>query len=279
MDDQYHTSIRPTRAIPRLKAMQEEPPGRHARALRRPVPAGGHAGHAPRACAARPCRTALRQHITTHHAPRALQGYDLDAAGPPPPQPGSDPAADSRSPACRPDRPQPAQNIRMSPAAPIDLRPGVREPVVLLVSRREVEQADLGSVLSRLKPFLATREDARRYRGQMTPVVDGYDDDPRELVDIPEVRALLRRLEAQWPYWAYFFNQVDDSVKLLLSCAAGSRFLGRGAVEMDPAAVGHALAHGFGGMNEVFERFGFPEDELEQASRGLAELVEQAGMA
>lgn len=167
----------------------------------------------------------------------------------------------------------------MPPSAPIDLRPGVREPVVLLISRREVEQADLGSVLSRLKPFLATREDARRYRGQMTLVVDGYNDDPRELVDIPEVRALLRRLEAQWPYWAYFFNQVDDSVKLLLSCAAGSRFLGRGAVEMDPAAVGHALAHGFGGMNEVFERFGFPEDELEQASRGLAELIEQAGMA
>lgn len=44
-------------------------------------------------------------------------------------------------------------------------------------------------------------------------------------------------------------------------------------------AVGHALAHGFGGMNEVFKRFGFPEDELEQASRGLAELIEQAGMA
>ena len=46
----------------------------------------------------------------------------------------------------------------------LDLRPGVSEPVVLLVSRREVEVGDLASVLSRLKPFLATREDARRYR-------------------------------------------------------------------------------------------------------------------
>ena len=40
----------------------------------------------------------------------------------------------------------------------LDLRPGVSEPVVLLISRREVEQADLASVLSRLKVFLATRE-------------------------------------------------------------------------------------------------------------------------
>jgi hypothetical protein len=159
-----------------------------------------------------------------------------------------------------------------------DFRPGVREPVVLLISRREVEQADLASVLSRLKVFLATREDAWRYRGQMTLVVDGYNDDPRELVDIAEVRALLRGLEAEWPYWAYFFNQVDDSIKLLLSCIAGSRFLGRGAIEMDADLVAAALARAFGGMNMIFERFGFPEDELEKMSNGLVEVLQQAGM-
>ena len=160
----------------------------------------------------------------------------------------------------------------------MDLRPGVQEPVVLLISRREVEQADLPSVLSRLKVFLATREDAWRYRGQMTLVVDGYNDDPRELVDIPEVRSLLRRLEAEWPYWAFFFNQVDDSIKLLLSCVAGSRYLGRGAVEMDADLVAAAMARAFGGMNAVFERFNFPEDELELMSRGFVEVLQQAGV-
>lgn len=40
----------------------------------------------------------------------------------------------------------------------LDLRPGIAVPVVLLISRREVEPADLQSVLSRLKVFLATRE-------------------------------------------------------------------------------------------------------------------------
>lgn len=171
------------------------------------------------------------------------------------------------------------QNLRMNEPRQFDLRPGVTEPVVLMISRREVEQGDLASVLARLKVFLATREDAWLYRGQMTLVVDGYNDDQRELVDIPQVRALLRRLEAEWPYWAFFFNQVDDSIKLLLSCAAGSRFLGRGAVEMDAQRVATALAHGFGGMNEVFDRFGFPESELELMSRGLVEVLEQAGMA
>ena len=161
----------------------------------------------------------------------------------------------------------------------IDLRPGVSEPVVLMISRRQVEATDLDSVLSRLKVFLATREDAWRYRGQMTLVVDGYNNDTRELVDIGEVRTLLRGLEAEWPYWAYFFNQVDDSIKLLLSCVAGSRFLGQGAVEMDADLVAAALARAFGGMNMIFERFGFPEDELEKMSNGLVEVLQQAGMA
>ena len=104
-----------------------------------------------------------------------------------------------------------------------------------------------------------------------------YDNDPRELVDIPEVRSLLRALETSWPQWAYFFNQVDDSIKLLLSCVAGSRFLGRGAVELDADLVAAALGRAFGGMNMVFERFGFPEDELEKMSNGLVEVGQQAG--
>jgi hypothetical protein len=171
-----------------------------------------------------------------------------------------------------------SQNGLMTRAPRQDLRPGVSEPVVLMISRREVDSGDLASVLARLKVFLATREDAWRYRGQMTLVVDGYNNDPRELVDILEVRTLLRRLEAEWPYWAFFFNQVDDSIKLLLSCVAGSRYLGNGAVEMDGDLVAAAMTRAFGGMNAVFERFNFPEDELELMSRGFVEVLQQAGM-
>ena len=166
----------------------------------------------------------------------------------------------------------------MAQSPRLDLRPGVTEPVVLMISRREVEAGDISSVLHRLKPFLATREDAWRYRGQMTLVVDGYNDDPRELVDIPAVRSILRQLEASWPQWAYFFNQVDDSIKLLLSCVAGHRFMGRGAVEMDAERVAAALSRAFAGINAVFDRYGFPDNELETMSRGLVEVLQQAGM-
>ena len=118
-----------------------------------------------------------------------------------------------------------------------DLRKGVTDPGVLLISRRQVEQQDLASVLDSLKVFTATREDAWLYRGQMSLVVDGYNHDPHELVDIPKVRHFLKRLAAQWPYWGFFLNQVDDSIKILGSCCCGVEFSGRGAVLIDPTLL------------------------------------------
>lgn len=160
-----------------------------------------------------------------------------------------------------------------------DLRPGVTEPVVLMISRRQVEEHDIASVLKELRLLLATREDTWLYRGQMGLAVDGYNDDARELVDIPEVRAFLRALERQWPYWAFFFNQVDDSIKILALCVCGSSYPGCGAVEIDTEKLRGFLLRGFAGMNSLFDQHAFPESELEVMSCGVLEVIEQTGMS
>ena len=102
----------------------------------------------------------------------------------------------------------------------IDLRPGVSEPVVLMFSRREVEAGDPSASVERLNALFNSRDAIWRYRGQVALAVDGYNDDPRELVDVPEVRAFLVQFNQQWPYWAFFFNQVDPSVQPALQSAA-----------------------------------------------------------
>lgn len=159
------------------------------------------------------------------------------------------------------------------PTPRIDLRTGVTEPVVLMISRRQVEQQDLASVLDSLRIFSATREDAWKYRGQMSLVVSGYDSDPRELVDIPEVRSLLIGLVEQWPYWGFFMNQVDESIRILGSCYCGVEFPGGGAALIDPARIPRFMNLAFAGMNALFDRHGFPENELEAMSLGLAHLL------
>lgn len=155
----------------------------------------------------------------------------------------------------------------------IDLCKGVTAPVVLMISRRQVEQQDLDSVLDALKLFTATREDAWRYRGQMSLVVDGYNHDSRDLVDIPEVRSLLKRLGDEWPYWGFFFNQLDDSIKILGSCCCGVEFPGKGAAVIDMALLLGFLNQAFAGMNALFDKHGFPEAELKTMCRGLVDLL------
>lgn len=47
---------------------------------------------------------------------------------------------------------------------PLELRKGVTDPVVLMISRRQVERQELASALDALRVFTATREDANHWR-------------------------------------------------------------------------------------------------------------------
>ncbi|MDO8771991.1 MAG: hypothetical protein Q7K57_25455 [Burkholderiaceae bacterium] len=160
----------------------------------------------------------------------------------------------------------------------IDLRPGIHEPALLMISRRQVEKHDMASVLKELRVLTATREDCWLYRNQMCLVVDGYDADHRELIDIPEVRIFLRDFAKEWPYWTFFFNLVDQSISLLISSSCGSEYPGGGQVAIDVDRLGQFMMDGFDGLNELFEKFGFPDTELMQMTDNVVEYIQQAGM-
>jgi hypothetical protein len=60
------------------------------------------------------------------------------------------------------------------------------------ISRQEVESGDT-SVLSVLLRLL-DKESAIQYREMVDIAVYGYDDDPRELYDVPEVQDFINKL-------------------------------------------------------------------------------------
>lgn len=155
------------------------------------------------------------------------------------------------------------------------------EPVLILVSKAWVESASVAPLLSKLKVFSATREDAWRYRNSMTIVFEGYADDKREVIDIPEVRNYLRLIYAKWPEWAYFISYDDDStLKILLSSVLGSRFPGNGQAEIDTERLPEVMVNAFDGMNPFFDKYGFPEDELRvQSDAFIAKILQMSGIA
>ncbi|WIM05890.1 MAG: hypothetical protein OHM77_00950 [Candidatus Nitricoxidivorans perseverans] len=160
-------------------------------------------------------------------------------------------------------------------SAPIfDLRPGLSDPVFFVISRQQVEALDLDESLDFLHSLVPTAhpDHAWVYKGRLSLVISGYDTDPRELFEIPEVCRFLRALDEQWPFWLFFFNQVDDSIKLIALCLASSIEVVPGAAHIDPDGLRRFLERAFTAVNYLFESYGFPESENEALSTEVSRL-------
>ena len=48
--------------------------------------------------------------------------------------------------------------------------------------------------------------------------IEGYDDDPREVHTIPEVRRFYAAFHEAWPYWLYFCNLDTESLQMMVMC-------------------------------------------------------------
>jgi len=162
------------------------------------------------------------------------------------------------------------------PSNSLRLRPGVTEPVILLISREAVDTCDVERVFKQSVRFLmASRENVILYRQQASLVFEGWDDDPRELVDIPEVRAFVKAMVVRWPQWAFFFNQLDPCIPLWISCLVGESFPGGGAVEINVNLLRQVIHQALSGMNAIYDLHALSEHDLEIQSMGFIEVIEQ----
>src|SRR5450756_2124424 len=95
--------------------------------------------------------------------------------------------------------------------------PAKAQQVFVVCDSAELTAGDISVVLRALKSLSSDRSSAMSAEGVVTLVSHGYDDDPRELEAIPEVRKWFARLFKAWPYWSFFANRVDQTVQLVLT--------------------------------------------------------------
>lgn len=144
---------------------------------------------------------------------------------------------------------------------------------LLAIDRDEVSQSLSEGLRQTLLNMQKDAETAARFRRKLELVFTGYDDDPRELWDIPEVRDYVARLDAFFPHWFYFCCLEGQTLRVLLYCLSslepvgghpeGRRVSGRDEIEFFSR---HYLA-----LNELFHRFGLPGEENARVSREIAE--------
>jgi len=133
-------------------------------------------------------------------------------------------------------------------------------------SRASVETLNFSDFLTQCSPgtFPVGRELAARM-DTLICTIDGYETHPDELHSIPEVRRFYSAFRRVWPYWLYFCNLDDDTLKVMVfSCLetlSTAKVAGqtRCVVELDPRELVYFIKSGFPPMNALCLRAGLSE--------------------
>jgi len=102
--------------------------------------------------------------------------------------------------------------------------PETLDPLVVVVSRAEVEAMDTSAALTVLKRLLESPTTARAFVERVDIAFHGYDQTNQELFEIPEVRNFVCELDQQFPFLALFLVEAScwASMPSLLFSAAVS---------------------------------------------------------
>ena len=155
---------------------------------------------------------------------------------------------------------------------------------ILKVPRTDIEQLDITRLHSICLEMMHP-DHARALRQRIWLRVDGYADDPREPLEIPEVRKWMQKFDERWPYSFFFLDPRISSNLHLIACSvcpfkltSAVRFttlpglpprLYRPTQLTDKQASSKFLEAHFVAMNAICEGLGDSEDVI----RRMRELV------
>jgi hypothetical protein len=93
-----------------------------------------------------------------------------------------------------------------------------RTQKMMAVTKEMIDENDTDSLLNILVDCYSSKDAARANFESFSIYVDGYNDDPRDLWEIPEVKEYFRNIDARFPYWLFFFDKANPSVLVILEC-------------------------------------------------------------
>lgn len=154
-------------------------------------------------------------------------------------------------------------HIRVTDAEGFEQLSQEADLVIVTIQRADIEGLRVGSAVERLLLLSDNAEQVRRFAGRMLVLVEGYDEDPRPLLLIPECVRFFRAVTAQWNYWLHFLLPLPDQLTLIVLMqvdvqpAAHKEGLDGFALR-EPGQLG-AVLHGlFGAMNTLHDTYGIP---------------------
>ncbi len=136
-----------------------------------------------------------------------------------------------------------------------------RDLIFYQFSRSKVAECDFKHFLSLYSPDkLPDGRGLQEMMNLMVFGIEGWDDDPREIHMVPEIRRFYTAFHDAWPYWLYFCNLNMDTLRAMTMCCLPSvttmQVAGRTqvAVTCDPPDLIQFIKRDFMPMNFMCER-------------------------
>lgn len=140
--------------------------------------------------------------------------------------------------------------------------------LVLMSSRAEVEVGDVVHATAALNKLL-NPDHAKRLKGRLIFGINGYDDDPRDLWEIAEVRAWMEAVDREFPFWFYFVDLGPRStLRFIAFCLCRWGKVPDGKL-IPPEDLQSFLLMHYAAMNHLAARLGETQEEIDARSREI----------
>jgi hypothetical protein len=131
--------------------------------------------------------------------------------------------------------------------------------LVMLVTAEEIAEQDTSQIRGRLLELIATREAADAARQRVNIITDAFDDDPREIWDVPEAKAFFRKLFDECPFIFFLAQPGFGTVRLFAACCCRRR-TSKGRPYPDKRDLDTFLKRGFRALNQVTQGLSFSHE-------------------
>jgi hypothetical protein len=145
--------------------------------------------------------------------------------------------------------------------------------LTVIISRQQVEAGNISEPLGVLRQLLH-REAAIKFCERVEIGVAGFDDDPRELYEIEEVRSFVYKLDSEFPYWLYFLTKRGTGLSFILSCFCPPFLTPEAQLRIWNERLADYLSkRGFPALNHCCQAVGCLEEEIKRLTDRSTEYV------
>ena len=138
--------------------------------------------------------------------------------------------------------------------------------ILFTIGREAIEIKRMEGVQEFFRRLCLNPKSVRANQNKVTLAVYGYDDDPRELFEVPEVRGWFKAAESIVKHWVYFLvvSGENNSLRLLTCCICEAKVLKRTQqadgktkleIELNKVLAIDFMKRHFEWLNEITEQF------------------------